>query len=169
MTQMFKRISRSELVYRRLKADDQAKVYGALRWLANERGFKPGWAAFKFKMIFEEWPSDKVKKDASMADRPSSDLLTWLSKEDRNYGQRLKRKEAKTAAEAKNASAASLSRIEGILDKIEANPLSRDPDLNEEAAEALDRVSVIEQRMARNMADHARFVECSGGKPKSKS
>src|SRR4029077_20890620 len=36
---------------------DQRRFYGQLLYIADERGYKPGWAAHKFKEKFGAWPS----------------------------------------------------------------------------------------------------------------
>ncbi len=91
MATLFKRITRSELVYRRLKANDQKAVYAGLLWIVKTKGFKPGWAAYKFKELFGDWPHLGFVEPQ----QPPSDLLTWIERQRRNYGARMKRKEAK--------------------------------------------------------------------------
>ena len=88
-----KRISRAELVSRRIKASDRDLVLAQLRWVEDEKGFKPGWKAHKYRELFGEWPRVQYVE----REPPSSDLLTWLERERRNYGARRKREEAKRA------------------------------------------------------------------------
>ena len=38
------------------KYDDKAKFHAMLLWYANKHGYKPGWAAYKFKEIYKTWP-----------------------------------------------------------------------------------------------------------------
>jgi superfamily II DNA or RNA helicase len=38
------------------KYDDRAKFHAMLLWYANKHGYKPGWAAYKFKEIYKTWP-----------------------------------------------------------------------------------------------------------------
>jgi hypothetical protein len=147
-----KRITRAELVFRRLKASDPKTTYAGLLAWANTKGFKDGWVAHKFKAIYGKWPKPRERV---LPEEPSSDLATWLGNERRNYGARLARKDAKDQAAIKAQSATVLERIEAILDEIEANPLGRHHDLGD-YGEALDEVCRLERKMARNCADRAR-------------
>jgi len=147
-----KRITRAELVFRRLKASDPKTTYaGLLSWAAT-RGFKDGWVAHKFRQIYGKWPRPR---GTVVPDQASSDLATWLANERRNYGARLGRKEAKDQAAIKAQSATALDRINHALAEIEANPLGRHHDLGD-YGEALDIVCRLERKMARNCADRAR-------------
>lgn len=38
------------------KYADRMQFYGMLLWYANKHGYKPGWAAYKFKEIYKVWP-----------------------------------------------------------------------------------------------------------------
>lgn len=140
MAQMYKRISRAELGFRRLKASDPRQVYAGLLWVVRLKGQKRGFAAHKFKAIFGDWPRFGQVEPAE----PNSDLLTWLERERRRYGTAWKKQRMKEEAAAKDASAAFLLRIEAILGDLEANPLSREPCCSEDGdGEALDIVSRI--------------------------
>ena len=162
--QMFRRVSRAELVFKRLQASEPQKTYAGLLWVCRDRDRKPGWASHKFKAIYGDWPKFK---DRPEPEPPSSDLATWLERERRNYGARMKREDAKAEEQRKltaSQSAALLSRLEAILADLEANPLVRDPNYRQETdGEALDIVSKIERKMARNCAVRAKMLEVPGG------
>jgi superfamily II DNA or RNA helicase len=39
-----------------LSAEHRASFHAQLAWIAEERGYKPGWAAYKYKERFGNWP-----------------------------------------------------------------------------------------------------------------
>lgn len=53
------------------KYDDRAKFHAMLLWYANKHGYKPGWAAYKFKEIYKTWPP----KNAPEPIEPSLEVL----------------------------------------------------------------------------------------------
>ena len=141
-----KRISRAELVFRRLKASDRHQVYAGLLWIVRLKGRKRGFAAHKFKAIFGDWPrfGDRVQPV-----EPTSDLLTWLERERRRYVTAWKKERLKIEAAAKIASATAYGRINAILVDLEANPLAREPCCSQETdSEALDIASRICAKLA---------------------
>ena len=141
-----KRISRAELVFRRLKSSDPQQVYAGLLWIVRLKGRKLGFAAHKFKAIFGHWPKfGKIEPQ-----HPNSDLLTWLARERRRYGTAWKKERMKQEAAIKDASAAAILRIEAILSELEANPLVRDPCCQQDTdCEPLDIVCEIERKRIR--------------------
>src|SRR5262249_14925891 len=40
-------------------AQDRVRFHGMLTWIARERGYRPGWAAHKFKEKFGSWPDSR--------------------------------------------------------------------------------------------------------------
>lgn len=55
----------------------KTELYHQLLWIANERGYKPGWAAAKYKDIHGNWPNGISKEVAE----PSATLLNWVRSE----------------------------------------------------------------------------------------
>jgi DNA repair protein RadD len=53
---------------------DMQQFYGMLRSVAEARGYKPGWAYYKF---LEKFPQAKPKRDWPAVD-PSAELLAWV-------------------------------------------------------------------------------------------
>ena len=62
---------------------DQAKVmtFAGLLSIARERGYKVGWAAMKYKIIYGIWPEAKDVEPA----RPSGEILWWIKKQNIAY------------------------------------------------------------------------------------
>lgn len=58
-----------------LKDQKITEVYGGLLWIANERGFKPGWVAYKFKEIYGYFPQHGWKVESQP---PSKELLAFV-------------------------------------------------------------------------------------------
>lgn len=56
-----KRLRRKECEIR-LMALGPSKVYGALLFYAQEKGWRPGWASYAFKEIFGDWPKDRHRR-----------------------------------------------------------------------------------------------------------
>jgi len=55
---------------------DQTRWLAELRHIGKERGYKPGWAAFKFKEKFGAWPPRHLENAASI---PASDeIRSWV-------------------------------------------------------------------------------------------
>ena len=53
--------------------EERREFHGMLLHIANERGYKPGWAAHKFKEKFGSWPLDRT----IMPIRPNAEVLAW--------------------------------------------------------------------------------------------
>jgi len=106
-----RRVTRPGLIFLRLKNSDPQQVYAGLRWVVDQKGYKPGWAAQKFKTIFGKWPRfGYVEPEV-----PSGDLRSFVANQRRNYGSRMKRRDAKIAATNVKA----LARISAIVAEIE--------------------------------------------------
>lgn len=109
---MFTHVSRARLVFLRLQDADPVKVFAGLWHIVEVRGYKPGFAFFKFEEIFGYRPHFNKRVEPAM---PTSDLLTWLANQRRNFGQRMKRIDAKRA----EANAFILRRLDAILRDLE--------------------------------------------------
>src|SRR5690242_10146747 len=86
--QMFRRVSRPQLILMRLKAQEPAAVFAQLMWIVNAKGYSPGYAKHKHKEIFGDWPAFEYVEPVI----PSSDLRCWIENERRKYGARMGRK-----------------------------------------------------------------------------
>ena len=54
---------------------DKASTFGQLKWIANFRGYKPGWAANKFRDMYGVWPN--YYKDCPLVE-PTYEMFTWV-------------------------------------------------------------------------------------------
>jgi superfamily II DNA or RNA helicase len=54
-------------------ADDKQLFHRELVWIANSRGYKPGWTAHKYKEKFGEWPTRSVEPTA-----PCAATISWV-------------------------------------------------------------------------------------------
>lgn len=108
-----RRVSRTRMIFLRLQHAFPEAIYAQLLAMAERKGYKRGFAAFKFKEIFGHWP--QFNKPVEPAN-PSSDLQEWMAAQRRNYGNRMKRLDEKQA----KANAFKLLQIEAILADIVA-------------------------------------------------
>lgn len=92
---MGKRITRNGFVFNQVKAKGPRVIYSGLLWLAQNRNFKPGWVAHKFKEIFGKWPRPTTPVSP---EPPESILVEWLGIERKRFKARKKREEAKQGA-----------------------------------------------------------------------
>jgi superfamily II DNA or RNA helicase len=53
---------------------DKQSFYCQLLWIARERGYKPGWAAHKYREKFDVWP--RLKDDRP--EPPAPEVLAWV-------------------------------------------------------------------------------------------
>ncbi len=143
MKKLFKRVSRAKFETDRLKASDPQQVYAGLLRIRDSRAYKEGWPRFQFKRIFGEFPNFKSVLPAD----PSADLLNWLKRQGRNYGQQMGRIRDK----ATQGNGKALLRIEAILGEIERLDCQLGAAYRELIdGEALRIVKRIERRMAAN-------------------
>jgi DNA-directed RNA polymerase subunit RPC12/RpoP len=56
-------------------------TYAGLLSIAEQRGYKPGWAAMKWKIIFGDWPPD----DRPPVQNPSQELMWWIRQQNIAY------------------------------------------------------------------------------------
>ena len=55
-------------------AGDKVEFYQGLLWIAKERGYRPGWAAHKYREKFGEWPAVKY----AVPKPPDDALRSWV-------------------------------------------------------------------------------------------
>jgi superfamily II DNA or RNA helicase len=55
-------------------ADNKLSFYRQLLWIARERGYKPGWAAHKYREKFDVWPRRQVAEP----EPPAPEVLSWV-------------------------------------------------------------------------------------------
>ena len=65
-----------------------------LVWIAEERGYKLGWAAHKFKEKFGDWPRDRFVRPLE----PSAEVWAWDRYLRIRYAKSLERQAANGAA-----------------------------------------------------------------------
>jgi DNA repair protein RadD len=54
--------------------DDQRRFHRELTWIANHRGYKPGWVAYKYQEKFGVWPPRRTVDPAP----PSAATISWV-------------------------------------------------------------------------------------------
>jgi superfamily II DNA or RNA helicase len=64
----------TELGAARARREDKQAFYSQLLFVAGERGYKPGWAANKYREKFGTWPRNLAEEPIP----PSADLLNWV-------------------------------------------------------------------------------------------
>jgi DNA repair protein RadD len=62
------------VIGRFMSPDDLASWHRQLTFIAQERGYKPGWVAFKFKEKFGKWPADRTV----VPEEPTSEVRSWV-------------------------------------------------------------------------------------------
>jgi DNA repair protein RadD len=67
-------------------ADDKQMFHRELTWIAGNRGYKPGWAAHKFREKFGEWPTRSVEPAP-----PRAATLSWVRSRQIAYAKSLPR------------------------------------------------------------------------------
>jgi hypothetical protein len=53
---------------------ERMRWHAMLAHIANERGYKPGWAAYKYKEKFGHWPASRAVHPIE----PSHEVLSWV-------------------------------------------------------------------------------------------
>lgn len=59
-------------------------VYSQLLWYAERHGYSPGWAAHKYRKLYDVWPRKLHKGTAE----PSQELLGWITNQNIAYSKR---------------------------------------------------------------------------------
>ena len=67
--------STAQKLNRKWSKEQKARFYGELKMLADRRGYKSGWAAWKFKERLSVWP-DNYKQAPKR--EPSPETLAWV-------------------------------------------------------------------------------------------
>ena len=77
---------------------DVAKTitHAGLLSIANHRGYKPGWAAMKFREIFRVWPP---RGQDPAPDNPSGELMKWIKAQNKAYAKAMGEKEGRAPGE----------------------------------------------------------------------
>jgi DNA repair protein RadD len=70
--------------------DEKADFYSQLLWIAEDRGYKRGWAAHKFKEKFSEWPESRLAKPMP----PSDAVRRWVRSRQTAYARAMQVKSA---------------------------------------------------------------------------
>jgi hypothetical protein len=70
-----KRLARTADLLLRLHLKGQTQVFAELRWVQEERHYKPGWTAHCFRELFGIWPRGEVEPA-----RPTDNAIEeWLA------------------------------------------------------------------------------------------
>ena len=89
-TDAHRRLAQAEIEW--MTQEERAIMYGELKGYAEEKGYKPGWAAAKFKDRFGDWPSKEVKATPTL--ECSSQTRMWIDATMRDFW-RMRKREAK--------------------------------------------------------------------------
>ena len=73
-----------------LTIEERAIMYGEFKGYAEEKGYKPGWAAAKYKDRFGDWPPASVKATPTL--ECSSQTRMWIDATMRDFWRTKKRK-----------------------------------------------------------------------------
>jgi len=75
------------------RPDARTAVYHQLVWYAGQKGYKPGWAACKFKAIYGVWPNGEATwvDPVNPSEPPSIQLMHWINKENAAYAAQQRR------------------------------------------------------------------------------
>jgi ribosomal protein L37E len=65
-----------------------------LVWYAHQRGYKPGWAAVKFKAIYGCWPNGESQ---AKPEPPQVELMRWIGRQNLRYAAEMRKQERITA------------------------------------------------------------------------
>ena len=66
------------------------RTYAGLKWYAEQKGYKPGWASMKFKAIFGRWPNGEASEGAAA---PSEELMRWVKRGNAAYAKEQRKRE----------------------------------------------------------------------------
>lgn len=71
--------------------EDKQRFYGMCLWMANERGYKPGWAANKYRERFDVWPRGledvPAAPDAAFLNWEKSRRIAWVKRQQKGAAQ----------------------------------------------------------------------------------
>jgi hypothetical protein len=83
-----------------IKTQAKSGIYASLRWIVAQKGYKPGWAAMKFKIIFGDWPPKEF--EFIEPEVPTSILLWFIQRQNDIWKRQKRAEEKKTAADRVN-------------------------------------------------------------------
>lgn len=75
ITDATRRLEQSDLEW--LTVEERAAFFGELKGYGQEKGYKTGWAALKYKDRFGEFPNDPLVRDARATDCGAETRL-WI-------------------------------------------------------------------------------------------
>jgi hypothetical protein len=64
-------------------------TFAGLKWQAEIKGYKPGWAGMKFKAMFGVWPNGESKEEAAA---PGTGLVRWMYQQGQAFKKEMKAK-----------------------------------------------------------------------------
>ncbi len=70
----------------------RGQTYAGLRWIQEQKGYKPGWVGMKFRKAYHEWPNGET---GTASAPPKATLLKWLQRDKNEYRKRMRAEEAK--------------------------------------------------------------------------
>jgi hypothetical protein len=76
-------------------------TYWALRLFARQKGFRDGWAAYRFRTLYGQWPTDADQVPLEEEPTPCEDLVAWITAQNaKRSAQRRKEKQHAQALKA---------------------------------------------------------------------
>jgi len=89
---MVRKLSHNGLVILKVQGGDPRETYAGLLWTQQQKGYRFGWVANKFRAIFGKWPRPQSKVEPVP---PNSELREYLGIMNTRYRAKKKREEAK--------------------------------------------------------------------------
>jgi hypothetical protein len=87
--------SHNKLIIEQVKKGDPRQTYAGLLWWQQQKQYKRGWVAMKFREIFGKWPAPCSPVEAI---EPGNDLKEYLGIMLKRWKAKKKREERKNAA-----------------------------------------------------------------------
>mgnify|MGYP001577102366 FL=1 len=98
--------------------DARISTFAGLLSIANHRGYKRGWAAVKWRMIYGKWPDGLDPPP----DNPSPELAWWIGKQNAAYAK------TKRESEVMPSAPQSVDRMNGEEVMLNAGRAQAEPD-----------------------------------------
>ena len=72
------------------------RLMGGLYWIVEQKGYRLGWAAWRFLRMFGRWPNGEASV-GSLA--PGNGLMDWIKRDNAAYAKRMREKEKSLTVE----------------------------------------------------------------------
>jgi hypothetical protein len=71
--------------------DAKTLTMARLKWYAEQKGYKPGWASVKYNQIYGVWPNGESKAKPETVSAP---LMHWINKQNAAFARIMRRNES---------------------------------------------------------------------------